>query len=48
MMTSRERVWTSIRHSQPDRVSYYFSPSQHMPGDIPVENMLASIEAVRG
>jgi len=25
MTTSRERVWQSIRHSQPDRVPYYFS-----------------------
>lgn len=28
MTTSRERVWTSIRHSQPDRVPYYFSFTQ--------------------
>jgi uroporphyrinogen decarboxylase len=26
--TSRERVWLSIRHSQPDRVPYYFSFTQ--------------------
>jgi uroporphyrinogen decarboxylase len=28
MPTSRERVWLSIRHSQPDRVPYYFSFTQ--------------------
>jgi uroporphyrinogen decarboxylase len=27
-MTPRERVWLSIRHSQPDRVPYYFSFTQ--------------------
>lgn len=27
-MTSRERVWLSIRHVQPDRVPYYFSFTQ--------------------
>src|SRR3972149_1108077 len=28
MTTSRERVWASIRHAQPDRVPYYFSFTQ--------------------
>jgi uroporphyrinogen decarboxylase len=28
MTTSRERVWLSIRHAQPDRVPYYFSFTQ--------------------
>jgi uroporphyrinogen decarboxylase len=28
MTTSRERVWLSIRHTQPDRVPYYFSFTQ--------------------
>jgi uroporphyrinogen decarboxylase len=28
MMTSRERVWASIRHQQPDRVPYYLSFTQ--------------------
>jgi len=27
---------------------FIIAPSHHMPGDIPVENMVAFIEAVRG
>ena len=33
-MNSRERVWASIRHQQPDRVPYYFSFTQAAAGKL--------------
>ena len=47
MTTSRGRVRPGFYRDE-FGVVWNIAPSHYMPGDIPVENMLAFIEAVRG